>query len=368
MIFRRSILKEFFLTAFFIFIGFMLIMMVSQLVRFLDLAVGGSITVETVLKVLFYSSFAYVPTVCVISSFITTLSVMSRSWRDSEMVVWLASGQPMRAWLFPVSAFVLPLCLLVFLMTAFLRPWAFGQAEKVYQDVKNRSYLSRLAPGSFLELGYENAVFYIDSVSKNRQVINDIFVNLPSEGGDSIILAQNGRVEEDEEGHKWLTLYQGKFYQWATSPYARVSEFERYKMMVIDQEPSEDRKIRSKEADLMFLLSSSDPYYISELVWIIGLPLMLLVMVCLSVPLSVVGPREMKMSSYVFMIIAYLVYSNFISISEDWVYKKGMNLWLALVVIHGSALMVTLLLWWLKVNTVSLSLLFRKTWSRSKAK
>jgi lipopolysaccharide export system permease protein len=44
----------------------------------------------------------YLPTILILTSFISVMATITRSYRDSEMVVWFASGQSLARWVAPV--------------------------------------------------------------------------------------------------------------------------------------------------------------------------------------------------------------------------------------------------------------------------
>jgi lipopolysaccharide export system permease protein len=54
-----------------------------------------------------------------LSSFVAILLTLSRSYRDSEMVVWFSSGLPLTAWIRPVLVFALPLVATITVLSCF---------------------------------------------------------------------------------------------------------------------------------------------------------------------------------------------------------------------------------------------------------
>ena len=77
------------------------IIVVSQLIRLLSYAVSGEIAVDGVLALLGFSAMNYLPVLLSISLFISILLTLSRSYRDSEMVVWFCSGIGLTRWVRP---------------------------------------------------------------------------------------------------------------------------------------------------------------------------------------------------------------------------------------------------------------------------
>lgn len=76
---------------------------------------------------------------------------LSRWYRDSEMVVWLASGIPLTALVKPVLIFVGPPVIVVAALSMFLSPWAAHKSEAYRQTMDQRDDVSRVSPGAFNE-------------------------------------------------------------------------------------------------------------------------------------------------------------------------------------------------------------------------
>ena len=95
----------------------------TQLVRFLGLAAGGSITFSGVFALLALTAFNYLPVLLSLTLFIAVLMTLTRSYRDSEMVVWFSCGQGLTQWIRPVLTFALPLVLTVGVLSLLVSPW-----------------------------------------------------------------------------------------------------------------------------------------------------------------------------------------------------------------------------------------------------
>src|ERR1700704_6427137 len=109
MIFRKALLHELVLVAtatFFVLLG---ISLTTQLVRLLGQAATGSITSTAVVALLGLSTVNYLPVLLSLTLFIAVLLTLSRSYRDSEMVVWFSSGVGLTDWIRPVLGFAVPL-------------------------------------------------------------------------------------------------------------------------------------------------------------------------------------------------------------------------------------------------------------------
>ena len=92
MIFFRSTLREFAVTGVGVFIVLLAITFGSALIRYLGLASRGLVPPDAVLILLALSALSTVSVLLSATVFLTVLLAMTRSYRDSEMVVWQTSG------------------------------------------------------------------------------------------------------------------------------------------------------------------------------------------------------------------------------------------------------------------------------------
>ena len=72
------------------------------LVRLLGEAAGGNIGADVVLVLAALSTITALPTILAVSVFIAVLTTVTRNYRESEMVVWFASGLSLADWFKPV--------------------------------------------------------------------------------------------------------------------------------------------------------------------------------------------------------------------------------------------------------------------------
>ena len=89
------------------------IVVFTQLIRLLGESVSGVLAVDGVLAMLGFTSLNYLPVLLSISLFLSVLLTLSRSYRDSEMVVWFTSGIGLTRWIRPVLGYAIPVTLVI---------------------------------------------------------------------------------------------------------------------------------------------------------------------------------------------------------------------------------------------------------------
>lgn len=295
------------------------IMVTTTLTRFLGRAASDRIASTDVLPLIAFTSIGFIPVLLVLTVFLSILVVLSRAWRDSEMVIWFASGQGLTAWLRPVYAFVLPYALVVAAVSLVVSPWANRQIEELRRQFERREDVSQVAPGQFRESRSANRVFFVESVNKEQTEVNNVFV--AQKDGDRIIVVASlgGQVEAQPSGERSLVLDNGRRYDgtWGGAEYS-LMEFERYGVRI---EPRTGPGLPEPTAgrSTVDLIREPTPPNLAELMARISLPVSVLVVALLAIPLAFVNPRIGSSLNLVIGVLIYFTYTNFNGLMRAWI-------------------------------------------------
>src|SRR2546430_8260887 len=165
MIFHRALLREFASLAGAVFMTLFAIALTTRLIRLLGQAAGGKIPTDAVVAFLGFFALGALPVLLSLTMFIAVLLTLTRSWRDSEMVIWFTSGVPLTAWLRPVMTFALPQVAVIAVLSLFISPWSAYMANQYQTRIESRDDIARVSPGVFGETGNKERVFFVESVS-----------------------------------------------------------------------------------------------------------------------------------------------------------------------------------------------------------
>ena len=116
-----------------------------QAVNLLGRAAEGQMANEAVAAVLGFTTLGFFG-IDDFDGFATILVVLTRIWRDHEMVVWLSSGLSLGDWVWPVMRFTLPLAALIAGVTLFIGPWADQRSQDYAEQIKRREEVSAISP------------------------------------------------------------------------------------------------------------------------------------------------------------------------------------------------------------------------------
>ena len=163
MIFRQALTRELNQIAGAVFVTLFTIMLTTQSIRLLGQAAGGKLASEAVLALLGFSALGYLPVLLSLTVFVSILLTLSRQYRDSEMVVWFASGQSLTAWIRPALSFALPFVLMIAALSLLASPWAASSSERYKEGLDARGDAARITPGAFKESARGNRVFFVES-------------------------------------------------------------------------------------------------------------------------------------------------------------------------------------------------------------
>lgn len=359
MIFRSSLLREFATTAMATFVVLLAITVTTQLVRFLGQAASGTITPGGIFALLAFTAFNYLPVLLSLTLFISVLMTLTRSYRDSEMVVWFCSGVSLTGWIGPVLSFALPVVIVIALLSTLLSPWAITKSEEFRNYMDNRDDITQVTPGVFRESRHSDRVFFVENISENENMVANVFVSSTQHQKLGVTVAHRGFLETSGNGDRFLVLLNGRRYEGTpgTSDY-KISAFERYAMR-IEASEAKSSKPSAKSLPTMDLLDDPTPVNLSHLVWRISLPLSALILALLAIPLSFVNPRAGRAANLVLAILVFMIYSNFLSISQAWIAQQRIGVALGLVGVHAVMLLLLLGLFFRRIMLFSLFRFFK---------
>ncbi len=359
MIFQRATRREFTHSAAGVFVALFAILLTTQLIRLLSEAAEGSIAPEAVLALLGFSSLNYIPTLLSLSLFVAILLSLSRSYRDSEMVVWFSSGVSLAAWIRPVMVFILPLVLAIAGLSLFVSPWALSKSAEYRGNLDARKDAGQMIPGVFQESSAGNRVAFVEAVAEDEGSVKNVFVSSVQNQRRGVTMAARGHQEIAENGDRFMILENGRRYEVEPgTPEFRILEYARY---AIRMETRESRGIEKspRNTPTLELLQQKQAPSRAELLWRVSIPVSAVVMALLAIPLSFVNPRAGRSANMLLALFSYLIYHNLLTISQAWVANGRISFAVGLLSVHLLMLGSLPLLFYRRIAVFSFARLFR---------
>jgi lipopolysaccharide export system permease protein len=345
MIFHRSLVRELANAASAIFITLLTIVLTFALVRLLGQAASGQVANESVVALITFAALNNLPVLLQLTVFIAVLLALTRSYRDSEMVVWLSSGMGLTRWLRPLLRFTLPVALLVAVMSLVVAPWANKQSSEFRARFEQRTTVARVAPGQFRESADGDKVYFVEGYSTRASAVGNVFVSSLQHGRLGVMVSQTGGVERMPNGDDFLVLQNGRRYEGTPGqPDYKVMAFDRYGVRIDSQPPDftvdDSMKIRST----LELIALQTPRAMGELVWRIGLPLSVFCLALLAVPLSFVNPRAGRSANLMIALLVYFTYSNALTLVQNYTTQGRLTFQIAWWLVHAIVLTIAIVM------------------------
>ena len=318
MIFQRALIRELVNTFSAIFIALLTIILTIGLVRVLGQAAAGQVDNGAVLALITFAALNNLPVLLQLTVFVTILLTMTRSYRDSEMVVWQSSGLGLTRWLKPVLTFVLWVGIAVAITSLFVAPWANRQASEFKARFEQRTEVSRVAPGQFRESADGSKVFFVEGFDPDTASVQNVFVDTIRDNHVSVIMSKTGVVEHQPNGDEFMVMNNGRRYEGVPGkPDYKVMEFEKYGVRIENRSPDFSNDDSARIRSTYDLLTDPTPRAQGELVWRIGLVLSVFSLGVLAIPLSFVNARAGRSANLIIALLVYFVYNNLMNIVQS---------------------------------------------------
>ncbi len=323
------------------------IVLTNFLIRTVGQAAGGAVDPQDVILLLGYLALQMLPSVLAMSLFIAVVLALGRMYRDSEMVIWFASGVGLFRFVRPVLRTGWPVLLLVGLLVLFVWPWGNRNSLELRERYQQRSDLSRVKPGVFQASSDGRRVFFVERESADGINARKVFILARQEQGESVTSALSGRLE-DEGDQRFLVLERGQRNDTDSKRGEHaISSFESYRVRASDGAVRSAQNRPPRVLGSLELLRQPNPANQGELTWRLGLLLGAANLVLLGISLAAANPRRATNWNLLFALLAFVVYYNLINLTQSWVTGGKLGMGTALASLHGGTFLLALtLLWW----------------------
>ena len=344
MIFNQALRRELSFTTGGVFLVLVTIMVTTLVIRILGYAANGVVNPEDALVLIALATLGYLAVLLTVSLFVATLIVLVRWYKDSEMIVWFASGISVTNLIRPILQFATPLIIVIALLALFVWPWANRESTLISQRFQQRDDVSMVSAGQFKESAKAERVFFIEELDVDKSEVKNIFVADSKNGRLSIAVSQTGYIQNSAGGEKSIVLHNGRRYEGQpTQPDFRILEFNEYSTKIRSKDALAPAP-RDREKTVTELLNDPNPVATNpnraELLWRIGLPLMALGLVLIAIPLAYVNPRLGNYTAMFYAVLIYLIYSNLLNLTQNFVSQGRVSVFVAVWPIHLLALLI----------------------------
>lgn len=327
------------------------------LVRLLGQAANGDIGASVVFGLAAFSSITALPVILAVSLFIAVLTTVTRNFRESEMVVWFASGISLQDWVRPVLRCAVPVAVMVAALTLFASPWASRQIVEYQQRYQQRSDVSKISAGQFIETNDGARVFFANSPGRPGDDLGRVIARVIGPEWLSIFTASSVRVEQEPDGDRFLVLGPGRRYDIKPGkPDFRLFDFQKYGFRLerkgnVSPEEAQARAEREMRArPTLQLFHDNNRQALGQIMWRVSLPLAALNLALLAIPLGSVNPRLGRSGDLLIAGLVGLLYMNMMNLSQRWIESNSLSFWEGMGLVHGSFFVLMMYLMWRKLR------------------
>lgn len=357
MIFRRALLRELTTNAIYVFVVLVALFIAQVLVKLIGAASAGSLPTDALLPMVGFRIITLLAPLIVISAFVAILLTLSRSWRDSEMAIWMSSGQSLMSWIRPVLTFALPMLSIAMVLSTALSPWAERRSNEFKRILEARDELSILAPGLFQELRKNKQVYFVEGVNLIDGTIKNVFVFADDPNGQWLVRALRGFLYQDTSGDRYVILENGNRVRHSGAKAGpneyEFASFERYGVRMTGNEVKDD-PLEERARDTATLLREGTPTGLGQVFYRLSVPIAGIALALLAIPLAYVNPRLGRSINLIIAILLLMISLNVMNIVQAQIDQRRIGLLPALAAFHLSLAAVVIAVFYYRYRGATL--------------
>lgn len=334
----RYIAREILISWFSVLLVLIMVVMSAEAVHLLAWLVDGRIPGDAFLGLLLSNFYEFSVMLIPLSLLLGILLAFGRLYNDSEMAAMMSAGLGPRQWYRPLLLVALPTMVLMSLLTLFVIPSVVAQRDAMMTEIKNRTELSALFAGRFNQSREGNAIFFLESQSNDGKIMDHVFFQQVRDDVAYVDIAQRARSRY-LNGRDYLVMESGTHYEGQPgSELYKITEYQEYGVYIPGSKDAEVAlSIKALPSERLWRRSQV-PRRQAELQWRITVPVATLIIAMLALPLSQTSPRSGRYANLAWAILLYLVYSNLLSMSYNWIIKERVPYWIGTWWVHILAL------------------------------
>ncbi|TBR40289.1 MULTISPECIES: LPS export ABC transporter permease LptF [Dyella] len=331
----------------------LVIMAGSAFARVLQQVANGSFPASVMFQVLGLNMLDGLSNLLPLAGFLGVFWSLGRMYRESEMHVLASSGMGPRGLLRPIGILAAVLAAMVAMVSTWLGPWAARTSDQLVAEANRSVIAAGLDAGRFTELPGKGGIIFVDTLSRDgSQLGNTLLVTeRPGKDKDSpavvkLVTGKSGQLYQDTNGEgRFLSLRDGWQYEiplggdnW------RKMQYERNDASLSNVQNDDSDEDPAHTVPTFDLARVTTPDGRAEFAWRITVPVMSIVLMMLSLPLSRQSPREPRYGRMLLAVLAFFLYFNLLALCRAQIIKghwhNAGSMWaVSLLVFAGAAWM-----------------------------
>lgn len=323
-----------------------LILATNKFVEYLGDAASGKIPSDFVLKFLVLNILSKLTEVLPVVLFLSIILSFSRLNQDNELAVMAAAGIGKVTLLKIVLKFTLAFAVLVAFIAFYAAPWAKSRIDELKNEAWKISNITGIVSGKFKELSEGESVVYVEKVSEDNDIMQEVFLQMQQKNGNSVLRSGTAKFEVDSEsGNRFVLFENGTRYLGNAGKLDyRITDFEKYAVLVSKNENGEG-VFSVDSMPTLLLLFSGLPRHIAEIQWRISSLIICILLAILAVLLNHYPFGQKPFTLVLFGILIYFIYNNLLGISKTLVERENISPFLGLWWIHALMILTIVIIY-----------------------
>lgn len=325
MIIDRYLLREILFTWLAVTVVLLVILISNRLVGYLADAAAGRIAGGVIFTLLGLKAVSALVMLLPLSLYLAMAFTLGRLHKDSEMAALAACGAGPARLYRPLFMVAVPMALGLSWLSFQGAPWAADLSYQLRDKAMKTAELSSLTAGRFKEVDQGARVFFIERLSEDRTLIENVFVQMRRADRLQLQSASSAHQYIDPvSGEQVVVMDNGYLYEGLPGKADfRIVHFARQTLRL----PAEDGSNAPRKRDAtpsLALLDSADRRDKAELHWRLAAPVSMLVLTLLVLPLGYATPREGRYGRLLAAVLVYIIYANLLGTANVWLERGSL--------------------------------------------
>ncbi|AFZ82605.1 LptF/LptG family permease [Candidatus Kinetoplastidibacterium crithidiae] len=298
------------------------------------------LSINNMFKMVFLHIITALPIIMTVSLFIAVIRTIMRSYRDSEMIVWMISGLSLKDVYNLVLTFSIPISLIIMIFSLFLSPIAYRKIEQIHRSSLEDSNLYKVSPGNFMEFNSGNIVFFAENINKNNEFSN-VFVRLINHNEFILVTAKSLKIDKLLDCNNFFVMKGVSISNiGSNSSEITFTHFDEYEVCLDDFYNtnfnsscfmSNKRFMKGLSTKRLFFENSNLSW--SYIVGRISIPIVALNLSFLAIPLGKTNARNRSINFFIAVLLA-LVYFSIVGLFQLLVLRNSIGIIFGLISPH----------------------------------
>lgn len=346
MIIQRYIQEEI-LSRFFWLTGLLILIYIShRFIDFLAISAAGGLSSSFILKMLWLKLIYVLPKLLPVTLFFAVILTYSQLVKDNELIIMQSGGWGQIKQIKIMLALVVPMALLVMAIALFISPLSEFKFNELKHRARHDADINSISAGQFKEFGGNELIAYITSLSADKKIMEDVFLQLRRD--EKLILLKADKAElisNQQTGQRHIKFSNGRQYIIPNEGLGyNITDYQNYTIL-LDTDKSLDVAQKTKSIPTSTLWFSTVKEHQIEIQWRASPGLACLLLPLLGLLLGFLPVAEKRYLLILTAIFSYFAYNNLLSISkslsEQGLIPSTIGLWW----VHATLLIILFILY-----------------------